>query len=92
MISREVHAVNDWKENSEEKIHVMRDHPSLHKFLIVDGLFGIRKRNDEDAFDQKFPKIMKSIYEKMMLASKSLRKNPQMENLLLEAFVWPKAE
>ena len=42
--------------------------------------------------DQKFPKIMKSIYEKMMLASKSLRKNPQMENLLLEAFVWPKAE
>ena len=39
IIAREISAVNDWKENSEEVFHFMRDHP-MHKFTINDGLMG----------------------------------------------------
>ena len=39
IIAREISAVNDWKENSEEVFHFMRDHPR-HKFTINDGLMG----------------------------------------------------
>ena len=90
MIPREISAVNDWKENSEENIHIMRDHPD-HKFLIPDGLFGVRipKIDPNNAFSRK----LKNVYEQMMLTSRSMP--PDQLNfvpLMLEVYLWKNAE
>ena len=62
IIAREISAVNDWKENSEEVFHFMRDHP-MHKFTINDGLMG---KYFQDAY-QKGNKFLKETILNMYL-------------------------
>ena len=48
-------------------------------------MLGVRKQ-------EHLVKPLKDAYEKMMLLSKSLGQVDDLENLLLEALIWPMAE
>jgi hypothetical protein len=55
------------------------------------SLFGLRKPSDEDHTTGKQAGFLKDANEKMMLASLKFQGHEDLENVLLEAFIWPKA-
>ena len=92
IITREAEAVKDWKENSIATFHIMRDHKS-HLLHILKSLFGIRKNHKETPDENvKVEKFLKDSYEKMMVMSKVMKDHPELEDLLLNAVLWPMAE
>ncbi len=84
--SRETNAIQDWKENSEANFIIMRDHPILHRFYVPKSMMGLRK-SSEDLVNP-----LKAAYEKMMVYSRTVGQVDQLENLVLEGFIWPLAE
>ena len=62
----------------------MRDHPK-HSQPIPKSMFGLQRK-------ENLMKPLKDSYEKMMIASKSLfKQTDDLEDLLLEALIWPLA-
>ena len=69
----------------------MRDNKHKHGYVVPKSMLGIRKQDH-------LPKPLKEAYEKMMLFSNgklgklSMGQVGNLENLLLEALIWPLAE
>ena len=84
LTDREGLAIQDWKENSDFPFIIMRDHPK-HSQPIPKSMFGLQRK-------ENLMKPLKDSYEKMMIASKSLfKQTDDLEDLLLEALIWPLA-
>ena len=64
---------------------IMRDHKDKHCYVIPKSMLGVRAQKN-------LRKPLKDAYEKMMLFSKSIGQVKDLENLLLEALIWPLAE
>lgn len=82
LLKRDYIAVMDWLNNSNKKVHLMRDH-SANKFRIMAGLWGVR-----DGIIAK-PEILKKFYE--------YYKNPEfdkwtIDQVYLQKYIYPLIE
>jgi len=82
LLKRDYIAVMDWLNNTDKKVHLMRDHPA-NKFKIMAGLWGVR-----DGIIAK-PEIVQKFYE--------YYKNPEFEKwtidqVYLQKYIYPLIE
>ena len=82
LLKRDYMAVMDWLNNTDKKVHLMRDHPA-NKFRIMAGLWGVR-----DGIIAK-PEIVQKFYD--------YYKNPEFEKwtidqVYLQKYIYPLIE
>ncbi len=82
LLKRDYMAVMDWLNNTNKKVHLMRDHPA-NKFKIMAGLWGVR-----DGIIAK-PEIVQKFYD--------YYKNPEFEKwtidqVYLQKYIYPLIE
>jgi len=82
LLKRDYLAVMDWLNNTDKKVHLMRDHPA-NKFRIMAGLWGVR-----DGIIAK-PEIVQKFYD--------YYKNPEFEKwtidqVYLQKYIYPLIE
>ena len=82
LLKRDYLAVMDWLNNTDKKVHLMRDHPA-NKFKIMAGLWGVR-----DGIIAK-PEIVQKFY--------NYYKNPEFEKwtidqVYLQKYIYPLIE